>query len=302
MKRAYIDKSFSRKSMALIETANQIIDEYRQQGYDLTLRQLYYQLVARDILPNQQKQYKRLGNIIGEARLAGLVSWRAIVDRTRHLSEPPSWSSPGSIIDACAHRYAIDLWEGQRHRIEVWVEKDALRGVISRTCARLNVPDFSCRGYVSLSEMWATGNRLKHWIAQDVYPVIIHLGDHDPSGIDMTRDITERLEMFSGGFDVIDFKVVRAALNYDQIAEYNPPPNPAKSSDSRANGYVAEFGRSSWELDALDPATLDGIITDIVDSYRNDDLYSKRLTQQTDERKQLQYISENFEEITGGAS
>jgi len=297
MKITYIDKSFSSKSLTLIETANNIIAEYDELGYDLTLRQLYYQMVARDIIPNQQKEYKRLGNILNDARLAGLVDWDAIVDRTRNLHMVSTWATPADIISSARRSYAIDLWQDQEYRVEVWVEKDALRGVIESIATRHQVPNFSCRGYTSASEMWATAQRLLGHIENGQTPVIIHLGDHDPSGIDMTRDITERLALFTDGHNGDSFIAERAALNMNQIEEHNPPPNPAKETDSRFAAYTSEYGDESWELDALNPTTLDDIITSTIDKYRDDDLFDARLEQQYEEKLVLTQIEKNYAEI-----
>lgn len=150
----YEKKRFSASSLAIIEKANSIIQSYASAGFELTLRQLYYQFVARGYIENTEKSYKRIGNIISDARMAGLVSWRAIQDRTRNLQGLSHWDDPASIIDACT-TITIDLWEGQDHRIEVWVEKDALIGVVEMACNPLDVSYFSCRGYTSQSEMWA---------------------------------------------------------------------------------------------------------------------------------------------------
>lgn len=299
MKIAYIDKTFNKKSLALIAVANQIIEEYQRQGYDLTLRQLYYQLVARDYIDNNKREYKRVGSIINDARLAGLISWEAIVDRTRNLDTPPAWDDPQEILRAAYQGYATDLWIDQDYRIEVWVEKDALRGVVNSICRRLNVPDFACRGYTSQSEMWAAGNRLKDHYENGQKPIIIHLGDHDPSGIDMSRDIIERLELFTGLPEGEGFDFIRAALNMSQIEEYGPPPFFAKITDSRANGYISKFGTDSWELDALDPATLDRIITGIVEQHRDDDKFKAQKAKQEKERAELQRISRHYYEING---
>lgn len=260
---AYIEKTFRGKTLNLINLANQIIQEYQSQGYDLTLRQLYYQLVARDIIPNNQKEYKRLGAILNDARLAGLVDWKSLVDRTRNLRGNQHWESPAQIVQAAVNSYRRDRWQGQGFRLEVWVEKDALIGVIGRVCGRLDIPFFSCRGYTSASEMWTAGQRLRSYAQNGQDPIVLHLGDHDPSGIDMTRDIEERLELFADTAVTIE----RIALNRDQIDQYKPPPNPAKLTDSRADGYIAKHGRSSWELDALDPNTLTQLITEWANRY-----------------------------------
>lgn len=296
---AYIEQNFSAKTLALIDLANDIIEEYARQGYDLTLRQLYYQMVARDIIPNQQKEYKRLGNVLNNARLAGLVDWDAIVDRTRNLAAPSTWDNPADIIASARYSYAIDLWQDQDYRVEVWVEKDALRGVISTIARRHQVPDFACRGYSSASEMWAAAQRLLRHIKNGQTPVIIHLGDHDPSGLDMTRDIIERLELFTNRRQGRSFIVERAALNMDQIEEHNPPPNPAKEADSRFAGYVVDYGDESWELDALNPTILDDLITGTIDRYRDDDLFDARLRQQAAEKSVLAQIEKNYAEIAG---
>lgn len=262
----YEPKSFTASSLRLIELANEIIAEYAAQGFSLTLRQLYYQLVSRDVIANRQTEYKRLGGIIADARLAGLIDWYAIEDRTRNLQHNSHWSTPREIMQTAVRSYQIDKWEGQQYRPEVWVEKDALSGVVASACEPLDVPYFSCRGYTSASEMWAAGQRFLDYIERNQTPVVIHLGDHDPSGIDMTRDIQERLRLFTSG----RVNVTRIALNMEQIAQFNPPPNPAKLTDSRANAYIAEYGDDSWELDALDPATMVRLIEEAILSYRDD--------------------------------
>lgn len=251
----YIPKTFNSEHQNLINLANDVIEDYHSQGYDLTLRQIYYQMVARDIIPNTMQSYKRLGGILDDARLAGLVDWTAIVDRTRNLRALSHWDEPSDIIDSAAASYRIDKWKEQKYRPEVWVEKDALVGVIGQVCERWDVPYFSCRGYTSSSEMWAASRRLKNHVINKQTPIIFHLGDHDPSGKDMTRDIVDRLRLFMGGIEVD-----RLALNMNQVEAYGPPPNPAKITDSRARAYIAEFGDDSWELDALEPSVIDGLI------------------------------------------
>jgi len=285
--------------MEIIGQANQIITDYRAQGFDLTLRQLYYQFVSRDIIPNRDKEYKRLGSIINDARLAGLIDWEAIVDRTRNLRTLAHWDSPADIVDAVSRQFRVDKWEGQDVRPEVWIEKDALVGVIQRVCERNDVPYFSCRGYTSQSEMWVAAQRLIGHINDGQTPVIIHLGDHDPSGIDMTRDITDRLSMFleHEGHDAMDVR--RIALNMDQIDEYNPPPNPAKLSDSRSTSYVQEYGDDSWELDALDPAVMARLIERTIHGVRDEALWNAKVEQDREGRRLLSTISERWDDIVG---
>lgn len=236
---AYKSVNFRSASLDIIHDANTIIVDYQAQGFDLTLRQLYYQFVSRDLFPdswidqttgskNSERSYKKLGDIINDARLAGMIDWDAISDRTRFLRSDSHWTSPASIIRSAAYGYNLDKWQGQEYRPEVWIEKDALVGVIQGICDRYDVPYISCRGYMSQSEMWATGQRFLSHIEYGQVPYIIHLGDHDPSGKDMTDDIWKRLELFTDGYEGDKFYVKRIALNYDQVEQYNPPPNPTK--------------------------------------------------------------------------
>ncbi len=284
---------------AIVAKAEEICAQYAEDGYDLTLRQLYYQFVARDIIPNTQESYNRLGSFVNRARLAGLLDWDYIVDRTRNLRGTSHWERPGSIISSAAQSFRLEKWSTQPRRVEIWVEKEALAGIVERVADRYDVDWFSCRGYVSQSEVWGAGRRIGRYLGAGQGVTILHLGDHDPSGIDMTRDIRDRLEQFisrdwlddNGHLfpddDTVEvdelfrsmrdniwvgdpIEVRRIALNYDQVERYNPPPNPAKLTDSRANGYVARHGFESWELDALDPATLDELIAGHIEGIRDE--------------------------------
>lgn len=288
----YAPKKFSPGSLAIIERAERICQEYADRGFDLTLRQLYYQFVARDWLPNKQSEYKRLGSIVNDARLAGLLDWDHLIDRTRNLRGLSHWDSPGQIIQGSAYSYRTNRWASQPHRVEVWIEKDALVGVISRVCGRNDVDYFSCRGYTSQSELWGAARRMIRYEDDGQKPIIIHLGDHDPSGVDMTRDIEERLDLFGA-----NARVMRIALTMDQVEEFNPPPNPAKLTDSRATGYIRRFGDSSWELDALDPTTLDTLIGDEIAQWRDDRQWDRDTEAMEKERSLLTAVSRRWDEV-----
>lgn len=290
----YVEKKFGADRLSTIKQVNQIIVEYKEQGFELTLRQLYYQFVARGLIENKFREYKNLGDVVNDGRLAGLIDWDAIVDRTRNLQTVGHWESPASIIESCALAYHIDRWKTQAYRPEVWIEKDALIGVIEGVCTRNDVPYFSCRGYTSQSELWAAGMRLAKYGENGQTPIVFHLGDHDPSGIDMTRDIEERLKMFAG----VEVEVRRLALNMPQVKKYNPPPNPCKLTDSRADGYVATHGGQSWELDALDPKVIDNLIQTEIRSIRDEKEWEEAFEKESDEKLQLQNLSDRWTKIT----
>lgn len=306
----YIDRDFRGDALQIIDDANRIISAYAADGYDLTLRQLYYQFVTENLIANKQSEYKRLGSVINDARLAGKIDWLSIVDRTRNLRGGSHWATPGDVIESAALGYAIDKWKDQDYRVEVWIEKDALVGVLQRACPAEDVNYFSCRGYTSQSEIWMAARRIGRYIETGQRVLIVHLGDHDPSGIDMTRDITERLTMFlaidqfGGGTgdspegyadDVGNWLTVnRVALNMDQIRRYQPPPNPAKLSDARAAGYVRKHGYDSWELDALPPNVLVQLIRDAIGHVRDASEWDAAKARESSERRVLTAASKNW--------
>lgn len=288
----YVSKRFRDDTLDRIRAANRIIAEYQAQGFKLTLRQLYYQFVSRDWLPNTQRSYKQLGDTVNDGRLAGLIDWEAIEDRTRNMRCNSHWDSPGQIVRACAQQFQMDLWDGQDNYCEVWIEKDALVGVIERVCTELDVSFFACRGYTSQSEMWAAAQRIIEQEEAGRETIIFHLGDHDPSGIDMTRDIQDRMRMFGS-----EVEVRRIALNMDQVEQYDPPPNPAKMTDARFESYEREFGTQSWELDALEPRVIVGLIEDHVGQLIDYDRRDARLEEQDEARRGLNKVATNWQNV-----
>ena len=271
-KRFYVAKNFQAGSRQIINKANEIIAEYAAEGFDLTLRQLYYQFVAKDLFANNEKNYDRLGAIISDARLAGLIDWNAIKDRMRSVEELNHFDDPAEIVRNAAHWYTMARWEGQSKRVEVWIEKDALVGTIRNVCVQYDVPYLACRGYASQTAMWDAAQRFAGYYRNGQQPVVIHLGDHDPSGIDMTRDINDRLQTFLN-VDTdgeCEIEVDRVALNMDQVRLYEPPPNPAKVTDSRFEEYRRTYGEQSWELDAMSPRQIEALVRKNIISHIDD--------------------------------
>jgi len=314
---AYIERSFSAEHELIIAQVNALGVRYQAQGLDLTLRQAYYRLVAAGAIPNTEQSYKRVGGIINQARLAGRLDWDHIVDRTRNMRANSHWDTPADIIDSAARSYAEDKWDRQGTRVEVWVEKDALVGVLQAVCPDNDVAYFSCRGYTSQSEIWGAAQRLGEYIERGQNVVVIHLGDHDPSGIDMSRDIEDRLRMFIAqdqfgappASSTDDYKdaylldtedvltIERIALNMDQVLRYDPPPNPTKITDSRAGGYINRFGQSSWELDALEPQTLIDLIQDAVDSHKDPELWDEAVAAEEGQRAVLTAAARRWNDV-----
>lgn len=280
MKEQFDDKlRLSKANQERLETINEILEEYSDNGYVLTLRQLYYQLVSKGIIPNKQKEYAKLSNILKKGRMAGIVDWASIEDRVR-VPKLPYWvhGIEGAINDTIS-QYRLNRMKGQVNKIEVWVEKDALSNVLLRVTKMYHVRLMVNRGYSSVSAMYDAYKRL---ISGDI---ILYFGDHDPSGIDMIRDVKDRMLDFGK-----DIQVIPVALTMEQIRKFNPPPNPAKITDPRAKDYIEKYGNISWELDALPPNELISLAENEILKHIDIDLYESQLKQEEEDVKQLKSI------------
>lgn len=256
MKIAYTHPvKWKKETLALLGKITAIVEDYDKQGYRMTLRQLYYQLVSADVLPNQQKEYARLSRLLTEYRLAGLIDWEFIEDRVRVPRRESEWNDIRDLIEGAVAGYRRNRWERQDNYVEIWVEKDALSGVLWPIASDFHVTLMVNRGYSSATAMHDAANRMRAHEENGQKCTILYVGDHDPSGEDMVRDIQGRLEIFR-----CEARIKKIALTMQQIEKYNPPPNPAKMSDPRAGAYVAEHGDSSWEVDALRPDVLHKLV------------------------------------------
>lgn len=293
---------FSPDAQVLVRKCQQIVSSFQAQGFKMTLRQLYYQLVKDNLIRNEEKQYKRLSGLLSDARLMGRVDWEAIEDRIRVPRIPQDFKDLGDLVDTALGAYRLDRWAGQENYVELWVEKDALAGILAPIAREYHVPMMVNRGYSSQTAMYdagqrflsacyqgklpyktlleigeARGNKYDEEVTKELSsiraldrallpevpkrrPILLYLGDHDPSGEDMVRDIGARLGMFG-----IEVDVRKVALTTEQVEEYDPPPNPAKMADPRASEYVDKHGPTSWEVDALPPDVLDRIIREALD-------------------------------------
>lgn len=289
--------NFRSESRERIRQMQDIVEDYSKQGLRLTARQLYYQFVARDLIPNTQRSYKNLTGLLADARYAGLVAWDAIEDRGR---EPVIWSQYASIKDMINRQirnFRLPRWKGQENYVELWVEKQALAGVLEPIAAEYHATLMVNKGYSSASAMYESALRFATRENSGQQPILFYLGDHDPSGEDMVRDIRDRLIEFG----VESIKVLKLALTMAQIEEYEPPPNPAKTTDSRAAAYIEKHGESSWEVDALPPDVLNQIIRDAFEREVNKDALKIVLAAEKQQKDQLtkalkSFNAESFEE------
>jgi len=276
MKQTFKEINIRTDALAKIAQANQIIATYQAQGYRLTLRQLYYQFVSKNWITNEEKSYKKLAEIISNGRLAGLLDWDAIEDRGRQPAIPLQFRDLEHRVESALANYRLPRWADQDYYTELWVEKQALAGVLEPLAHEFHVTLMVNKGYSSQSAMYDAAQRFRegmgttgdrdddvrqtedpwYMLESERRGALFYLGDHDPSGEDMVRDIADRLAMFG----VHDLQVTKIALTMAQIKQHNPPPNPAKITDPRAAKYIARHGNSSWEVDALPPNILVALI------------------------------------------
>ena len=294
-KYCYIPRRFKEPTLALIKEINEICEEYTAQGFDLTVRQVFYQHVSRGWCENTQRNYNRLKDVAKHGRLAGRIDWDHIVDRTRRSRSLPHWDDPADAIETTVGMYAIDKWADQPAHVEVWIEKDALVGVIESVCRGLDVTFCSCRGFTSTSYAWRAAKRMVQHSRGGQECVILHLSDHDPSGLAMTRDLQERMDIFTGPLHRV--KVERVALTMDQIEEYGPPPNWAKQTDSRYASYADEYGDQSWELDALEPVVIVDLIQSWIEMYIDFERWNEAGNREEEQRELLGKVAANWNRI-----
>jgi hypothetical protein len=285
---AFKEIRFAGKSLRLIEQCNEIVEDYQEQGLRLTLRQLYYQLVTKNVIPNVERSYKNLGSLLNDARYAGLVDWDAIEDRVRRPRRASEWETIQSLVESALDAFRLPRWADQDYYAELWVEKDALAGVLEPLAEEAHVTLMVNRGYSSASAMFESANRFRR--ARGKRLRLFYLGDFDPSGEDMVRDVEDRLTTFR-----VNVKVQKIALTQEQIEEYKPPPNPAKMSDSRAANFVAMYGSSSYEVDALPPNVLAEIVREALDGVIDREKMDAVIEREEEAKEKLREAAEGIE-------
>jgi len=286
---------YNQTTAEIIENSIKIAEEYAKEGLTLTLRQLYYQHVSRGLEANGQHVYKRIGSTLTEARFTGEFPIEHLEDRGRNTGEA-DWSDNDDDVDHAlseAERAIKALprwylkrsrWWGQPNIVSVWVEKEALAGVFEDTCKELGVSLFPCKGYPSVSSLWAwhrdmadTRANAAELLGMEPTPIILYFGDHDPDGWEIPRSAERSLRRLQGiRGEHFDFEFRRLALLKKQIDQYKPPPFPAKETSARYASYVKEHKiKDAWELDALEPRVLRKLIADGVNGLFDESIHKQ---------------------------
>ncbi len=256
------------------------LEVFKQYDSALTLRQLYYRLVSKHLFPNTINSYKRLSRIMVKAREQRDVPVNCLEDRSRRIlgRGDTGYASAEEFLrrritglKESYKEFTMLMWDDQPKYVIVSLEKDALSRLMSDIANQYSVRTFPTRGYPSFTYV----NRMATYIRnrlKDKPTVVLYFGDFDPSGIDIERDLEDRLRKYDAG----DFKVIRIALTKDQIQQYDLPPMPVKRSDARSEGFLESYGDQSVELDALDPNTLKFMVAQSIASNIDLDLWSKK--------------------------
>lgn len=256
----------------ILDCARAIVTSYKT---PVTLRQLFYRLVAAELIPNKQTAYQTLSARTAEARRAG--NFPALLDRTREIHRAVTFASAPDAIEWLCKRYRRDRTEGQASSLYIGIEKHGLVEQLRAWFGNLGIPILSLGGYASQTYVDAVCADIER---QDRPSVLLYAGDHDPSGEDIPRDFVERV----GCFDVVE----RIALTPEQVEEHQLPPQPGKASDSRAAGFIAKHGELvQVEVDALPPDVLQGLYRDAIDPLMDTSILDDVLALEADERNSL---------------
>ena len=296
-------EQWSCQQSSLLRNIIDLAAEYQKMDIKLTNRQMYYQLVATDFIPNAMEVYKRVSKFITDARYGGYLDWKIFEDRGRQTRPPSEWKNIGALIDTSLKAYRLPRWKDQDFYVEVLCEKQALESVLKPVTKKWHVQFGYNKGYTSAASMYDLYQRVLAGIFDNKDVIILYFGDHDPSGIDMVRDIETRItEFLTNGELNLDptivndrFSVEALALTMDQVIELNPPPNPAKISDPRAKEYIKAYGNVSWELDAIDPMLLQKIAEDGILRYLNQGKYDSVVKQEEEEAKALREFANTLD-------
>ncbi len=272
--------AFQQKTLDLFAAVNGILSQY---DGPLTLRQVYYRLVAAQIIQNTENEYKGLSKHLTNARLEGIVDDRRIVDRVRSTLRVPCWTDLGHFLEAVRRSYRREKWTSQPYNLEVWCEKDAVAGVLEPIANEYEIILYPCRGYNSYSALKEAAERIGYI---DRPTVVLYMGDFDPSGQDMPRDIRDRL---TEDFGVqLDLYVI--ALTREQIETYDLPPAPAKRTDSRAAAFMAKHGDMAVELDALPPNVLQELVRVNVEQFFDMSSFERQAEIERAEQEKLEHL------------
>lgn len=290
-----VKKLWECNQQELIQRILVLVREYQEQNIIQTLRGYYYDLLPS--IPNAIAVYKRIGKLVSDLRYAGLLDWSAMEDRARKVEIPLEFENLKERVDLAIHNFRLPRWSNQDKYIELVSEKDTMYSRLAPLTNKYHIPLCINRGYASSSVVYDLSKRLIENLEGGKEVVLLYVGDHDASGLDMIRDIEKRLtEFLEDGREYIEpnFKIVHVTLTKEQIKKYKLPPNPAKLSDTRAKAYIKEHGNISWEVDAMKPQIMREIVELEIQKHIDVDKYNAWIKREDKEKKALEVFADKL--------
>jgi hypothetical protein len=267
------------KSLERLRVAIEVLTEH----HPMTVRQVYYQLVSRQVIKNIKTMYQAVSILLRDARKDGTIPWEWIEDRLRRPREVSMWSDLSHFAETARRAYRRDVWASQSQYIEVWLEKDALSGIFEDVLRPYGVTLNVGRGFDGWTSIKDATDRYNYRaLEQEKETFILYFGDFDPSGEAMVHSLRERIDFFK-----VEPEIIKCALTPDDIRRYSLPPDFAKKTDSRAAKFIAEHGDISVELDALPAAVLRNRLVTEVDNRMNLDALQEVKEQEEADRTLL---------------
>ena len=252
--------------------------------HPMTVRQVFYQATVQGLIEKTEAGYDRVQTLLADMRRDGDLPYHWIVDLTRRRQAKQTYSSIADALGDAADTYQKSLWEDAAEYVEIWLEKDALVGVVLPVTYKYDVSLMVARGYASLSFLSEAADVLSD---KDRPIKIYHLGDFDPSGVNAGEKIEETLNDLAPGAD-IHFE--RIAVTPEQVSDWELPTRPTKRSDSRARG----FGNISVELDAIDPNRLRALVEEAITRHLSQSDYRALMARQSAERNAIASFVEQW--------
>lgn len=278
-----------RRSQIEITRIKDTIFELLEAEQPMTVRQLFYRMVSMGVIEKSENEYNQtVGRLLTNLRREGIVPYDWVADNTRWQRKPRTHRSLAAMLTESARFYRRDLWQDQNAYVEVWLEKDALAGVLYEETAAWDVPLMVTRGYASLSFLYTAAEAIA---AQEKPCHIYYFGDHDPSGIHIPQKVEATLREMAPDAEIY---FERVAVTPEQIIELGLPTRPTKKSDTRSRNFDGE----SVEVDAIPPATLRQLVSDCIEQHVDGSILARNQTIEEEERRTAALLPDFLGEIT----
>jgi hypothetical protein len=278
-------RSGKRRTREDIEVVKNAMRSVLLEDNPMTVRQVFYRMVSTGVIRKTEGEYKQtVCRLLSDMRLSGEIPFGWIADNTRWQRKPQTYSSVESMLRRTAEAYRRSLWDNQDAYVEIWLEKDALSGVLYDVTGRWDVPLMVTRGYPSLSYLMGAAEAIE---AMGKPTYLYYFGDYDPSGLDIPRNVESRLREFAPTAD-ITFECI--AVTPAQIIRWNLQTRPTKKTDSRSKGFEGE----SVEVDAIHPTDLRELAADCITEHIDPGALEAMYAAEREERELLQGIADRY--------